>query len=99
VSVNQDLVVTVPLEDNDQGAAHILFGSNTGITTSGSRFVKQGLPGVAGTPEDNDFFGLFGVAIGNFDGLGNAEIAVGVTNEDFGNVENAGAVVGVYFNL
>lgn len=89
-----DLVVTAPFEDEDnfEGVAHVLFGSNTGISVLGTRLLKQGAQNVAGTPEIGDFLGSGGVTIGNFDGTGNAEVALGVPLEDFGNVFNAGAV-------
>ena len=66
-----DLVISAPGEDNEQGVAHLLFGSrNNGIQTSGSRLLRQGTAGangVGGTADDGDRFGT-SLAIGNFDG-------------------------------
>jgi hypothetical protein len=87
-----DLVIGAPGEDSGQGAINVLFGARgSNLSTNRSRYLKQGMPGIAGTPENGDRFGS-AIAIGNFNGLGNAEIAVSAPNEDFGNVVDAGVV-------
>lgn len=99
-----DLVISAPGEDNEQGVAHLLFGSrNNGITTSGNRLLRQGnsaAGGVGGTGDNGDRFGT-SLAIGNFDGAerspGNPilQLAASTPSERFGRLDDsstAGAV-------
>jgi Ca2+-binding RTX toxin-like protein len=85
-----DVVIGAPGEDNSAGIAHITFGSSAGVT-SNVRILQQGFSGIAGTREAGDRFGV-GVAIGNFDGSGTAEIAVSAPSESFGSNVGAGLV-------
>ncbi|MFC3346217.1 FG-GAP-like repeat-containing protein [Streptomyces echinoruber] len=55
-------------------------------------FVNQDSPDVPGTAETGDGFGT-DVSVGDVDGDGYADIAVGVPGEDLGRVADAGAVV------
>ena len=91
-----DLVISAPGEDRAQGAVHVVFGNSSGLRIPSSfsgrpLFFKQGSSSVAGNPDDFDRFGT-SVAIGNFNGSAGAEIAVGVPNEDIGNMSNPGLV-------
>ena len=85
-----DLVIGAPGEDNDTGVAHVTFGSASGLS-SNVRILQQGNAGIAGTREAGDRFGT-GIAIGNFDGSGTAEIAISAPNESFGRDRGAGLV-------
>lgn len=61
-----DLIVGSPGEDSDAGAVFFVFGSGSGLTTSGAFGVKQSNFG--GTNVAGDLFG-YSVAIGHFTGL------------------------------
>ncbi|MEO0802068.1 MAG: FG-GAP-like repeat-containing protein [Cyanobacteria bacterium J06642_2] len=76
--------------DNNTGTVHVTFGSSTGPTST-VRVYRQGIEGIAGTPEVGDQFGR-GVAVGNFDGAGAAEIAASVPFEDLGDARDAGMI-------
>lgn len=85
-----DIVIGAPGSDKNAGTVHVSFGSSTGSTSNVRRF-RQGIFGVAGNQEARDFFGD-SLAVGNFNGTGEAEIAIGVPGEDIGNVSSAGMV-------
>src|SRR5439155_6825078 len=77
------------------GAANVLYGSVTGITASGDQFWHQDSSNINNTAETDDEFGL-SVAIGDFDGNGFGDLAVGVPLEDLTNGVDAGAVNVLY---
>jgi Ca2+-binding RTX toxin-like protein len=88
-----DIVIGVPGETNGAngaGVAHLVLGSAAGVSST-VRTIDQGVAGVAGRREAGDQFGT-GIAIGNFDGAGAAELAVSAPGEDFGAVQDAGLV-------
>ena len=85
-----DLAIGVS-ENSGQGAVHILRGSATGITTAGSQFWSQNSIGIADTAENGDDFGR-SLAVGNFNGDGFADLAIGTPGENAG----AGAVHVLY---
>ncbi|MET8726597.1 FG-GAP-like repeat-containing protein [Streptomyces parvus] len=67
-------------------------GSATGPQGTRAVVLNQDSPGVPGAAEDGDKFGA-SVAIGDTNGDGYGEIAVGVPGEDQGTVANAGGTV------
>jgi hypothetical protein len=87
-----DLVVGVPNESfvirknpeyitiEDAGAVHVINGSSSGLSAQQSQFWHQGLVGVWGTRGRYDQFGA-AFAVGNFDGRGNDDLAIGVPGE------------------
>ena len=77
------------------GAVNVLYGTATGLTGAGSQFLTQDSPGVPGGAEPDDSFGL-ALAVGDFDGDGFADLAVGVPSEDLGANIDAGAVNVLY---
>jgi FG-GAP repeat len=89
-----DLAVGAPEEDVgtliNAGAVNALYGSATGLQTSGDLFM-QGSGGVAGSLEAGDRFGA-AIAKGDFDADGFLDVAVGAPGEDVGAVNAAGAV-------
>ncbi len=72
------------------GAVHVLDGSASGLV-EGARTLTQKTRGVRGTPERGDRFGS-ALAVGDFDGDGFADLAVGVKGEDHKGVADAGGV-------
>jgi hypothetical protein len=94
-----DLAIGVPFEwvgaVQDAGAVHVLYGSAGGLQGPGSQFFTQESPGVPGTADLQDNFG-FGLASGDFDQDGFADLAIGVPGEDIGMIGSAGAVIALY---
>jgi hypothetical protein len=90
-----DLVVGLPGEtiegQGNAGAIDVYYGSSGGISDAivgPPRFSQVEL---AGVPEAGDQFG-FSLAVGDFDGNGADDLAVGVPGEDISGVNDAGAV-------
>jgi hypothetical protein len=94
-----DLAVGAPFESlgglSTAGAVHVLYGSGGGLTGTGSQLFTQDSPGVPDTAELGDTFGI-GLAAGDFDNDGFADLAVGVELEDVGGAVDAGAVNVLY---
>jgi hypothetical protein len=84
-----DLVVGVPGADDDRGQAVFLTGSAVGLT--GGRILSQDTTGVPGSAEVGDELGV-SVAVGDVNGDGRADVALGVPGEDLGKAANAGTV-------
>jgi FG-GAP repeat len=95
-----DLAVGVPDEDVgavvDAGAVNVLYGGaqgSGGWSGAGSQLFTQS--GAGGRAEWGDLFGDV-VAVGNFNGDGFGDLAVGARGEDVGSVRDAGAVSVLY---
>jgi hypothetical protein len=94
-----DLAIGVPFEFvgavQDAGAVNVLYGSAGGLQGPGSQFFTQDTAGVPGNADPQDNLG-FGLATGDFDRDGFADLAIGVPGEDIGMVGSAGAVIALY---
>jgi len=90
-----DLAASAPDESvgslGGAGAVSVLYGSATGLTSSGGQLFTQ----VGSTPEEGDGFGV-GLATGDFNHDGFADLAAGAPWEDVGSVGDAGAVSVLY---
>ena len=68
---------------NRVGAVNVLYGGAGGLSASGNQFWHQNSPGVLDASEDGDSFGR-ALTVGNFNGDGRDDLAVGVPEEDSG---------------
>jgi len=69
--------------DHKAGRIVVIYGTPSGLSTSGLRVFTQDHPGMDGSDETNDYFGL-AVASGDFDNDGFADVVVGVPGENDG---------------
>ena len=76
-----DLAIGASGENSSSGVVHVLYGSGTGLTATGSQLWSQDSPGIAGAPEAGDIFG-FALAAGDFNGDGAADLAIGAPGEN-----------------
>jgi hypothetical protein len=93
-----ELVVGAPddhaARDGFDGTVTLIKGSTSGLTAIGSTVWSQNSPGIPGAAEINDAFGI-SVCVGDFNGDGHADIAVGAL-EGIGSVIHAGSVTVIY---
>ena len=95
-----DLVIGVPLDAvdgvNGAGAVHVLYGNAVGgLNADNDDYWHQGAGSAGGALEPGDEFGR-AVAVGDFDGDGFDDLAIGIPREDIGSgadeVTDAGAI-------
>ncbi len=90
-----DLAVGVPFESlgsaTDAGGVEVLYGSASGLSSAGDQFWSQNSAGVAGSSDKGDEFGS-SLAVGDFDGSGTPDLAIGVPHESSKGLPRAGAV-------
>jgi FG-GAP repeat len=93
-----DLAIGAPFEDlgaaTDAGAVNVVYGSNSGLVGR-NQTLTQDSPGVVGTAEPGDLFGVAlarGIFFNNFNGDDFADLAIGAAGEDVGTKVDAGAV-------
>ncbi len=87
-----------PAATNDAGAVNVLYGSPGGLSDARDQLWTQDSPGINGGAETFDFLGI-GLAIGDFDGDGSGDLAIGVMSESVGSGANgidAGGVNVIY---
>jgi hypothetical protein len=98
-SSHADLAIGIPFEDVgtiiDAGAVNVLYGSTTGLTSTGSQQWTQNSSGIGDAAEDGDEFG-FSLAAANLGKSSHADLAIGVPFEDLGTITQAGAVSVLY---
>jgi hypothetical protein len=95
-----DLAIGVPGEDVgsdlEAGAVNVLYGSSSGLTSSGDQFWTQDSQGIEDEAEglQDDEGEAFGstLAARDFDSDGFADLAIGVPNESIGDKFEVGAV-------
>ena len=89
-----DLVIGVPAFQGG-GRIQIHEGSASGISSDTSQSYTTGAPVAVGVPEEDDDFGN-ALAVGDFNGDGVDDLAVGAAGEDVGSIDDAGAVAVLY---
>jgi hypothetical protein len=80
---------------DEAGAVNVLYGSSTGLRSSGDQFWHQNVSGINDTAQDSDHFGVSLVA-GDFNDDGRDDLAIGVVQEDVAGANSAGAVNVIY---
>jgi cysteine-rich repeat protein len=93
-----DLAIGDPLDDTtvaNGGAVHIVYGADSGPDPKNDASFREGVAGVAGVNEAGDQFG-YALAVGDFDGDGYDDLAVGEPYETAAAQANAGAAVVLY---
>jgi hypothetical protein len=94
-----DLAIGVPGEDlgavTDAGAVNVLYGSATGLRSTGNQFWSQNSPGV---PSDAENGGLFGatLATGNFNGDRFSDLAIAAPAATVSGQASAGLIIVLY---
>jgi hypothetical protein len=94
-----DLAIGVPFEDfsgsSDAGIVHVLRGSPVGLRTTDALIFHQNKPGIAGSAESGDAFGL-SLTTGRYSDGSHADLAIGIPGEALGSTKAAGAVSVLY---
>ncbi len=94
-----DLAVGVPYESvgstANAGVVHVLYGGPGGLSASGNQLWHQDVPEIDGAVETGDQFG-WALAVGDFNGDGRDDLAVGVPYENVGSTTDAGVVHVLY---
>jgi hypothetical protein len=83
---------------NQAGTVNVLYGSATGLNTTGSQDWNQGTNGVEGDLEGGDAFGS-SLASGDFNNDGRSDLVVGSPGEDIVDQGSAGTVNVLYGTL
>jgi hypothetical protein len=98
-SGEDDLAIGAPLATAgtglEAGTVNVIYGSSSGLALAGNRQWHQDADGIDGVSEREDHFG-FALAVGDFGGGPQADLAVGVPDEDLAGESNAGAVNVLY---
>jgi uncharacterized protein (TIGR03437 family) len=89
-----DLAIGSPGESGNRGIVNVIYGSPGGLTASGNQTWEQGVGGIDGNAEDNDFFGSV-LAAGDFNHDGYDDLAIGAPGED----DSRGIVQVIYGSL
>ena len=90
-----DLVIGVPGEDTgagpDAGLVNVILGGGNGLRANGNQFFTLNTSGVKGVAAPGDEMGR-SLAIGDVDGDGRDDVAIGIPGKTVGPDELAGAV-------
>jgi len=90
-----DLAVGVPGEDvgtaTDAGAINVLYGSGSGLTSSGNQFWTQKSTGIADKCQKDDAFGA-ALTSGQLDDDAFGDLVVGVPGEEINGKDDVGAI-------
>ncbi|MFB7930727.1 FG-GAP repeat protein [Streptomyces sp. NPDC056039] len=73
------------------GYVAVVYGSAKGLDLGHKQVISQNSPGIPGAAETDDYYGE-GIAAGDLDGDGYADLVVGAPSEDVGDVTAAGTL-------
>lgn len=94
-----DVAIGASWEDvasiDNAGAVHVLYGGNGALSAAGNQLWNQESAGINSVAHTSEHFGDR-LAVGDFDGDGFDDLAVGVRNEAVDGVAQAGAVNVIY---
>jgi len=93
-----DLAIGVPGDTPGgikSGVAAVLYAQATGLDPKGDQRWHQNVDGISGTGQNGDKLGR-AVAVGDFDGDGYVDLAIGVPGEDLSGFNNTGAIHVIY---
>ncbi len=95
----KDLAIGVPEEDigfvQNMGVVNVVYGAPGGLTDTGDQYWHQDSPGLGDTAEADDNFGE-ALAVGDFDGDGYDDLAVGSPGESRNGNSSVGQVHVLY---
>lgn len=80
-SPSEDVLVGIGQNVVNAGTVIVLYGTAEGLSSTDAQLFRQGGSGLAGTPEEGDFWG-HALATGDFDGDGFDDLAVGAPLHD-----------------
>ncbi|MFI9821146.1 VCBS repeat-containing protein [Streptomyces sp. NPDC052013] len=93
---NSTLDDGTPIPDSAKGGkVWVTYGSDSGPLTSDATGITQNTGNVPGTAEGNDFFG-YELDLGDINGDGFLDLAIGVAGENIGSATNTGSVTVLY---
>ncbi|MGY5075585.1 FG-GAP-like repeat-containing protein [Streptomyces nigrescens] len=78
-------------DNEDTGKVTVAYGTPSGPSATRTQSFDQGLPGFHGAQESGDRLGSC-VAVADVTGDGRAEIALGISGEDFSGLADAGSI-------
>ena len=97
-----DIVIGIPNKEVEgqfkAGAIQVMYGSQTGLSSTGNQVWHQGGAGVLEQPEREDVFGSR-LATGNFNGDASDDLVIGVKAEDLPSASLGGIVHVLYSGL
>jgi hypothetical protein len=79
----------------DAGMVHVLYGTGSGLSSTGDQWWHRNASGIEGAAASFDLFGS-SLSIGDFDGNGAADLAIGVPPDDVGATDEPGLVNVIY---
>jgi FG-GAP repeat len=99
-TADDDLAIGIPGEDlsggADAGAVSVLYGDGVErLTPRDDQLWHQDVPAIEDAAEGGDRFGST-LAVGDLDGQGRDDLAIGIPAEDVGSAQDAGAVAVLY---
>ena len=94
-----DLAIGIPAEsvlgNTAAGAVQVIYGARGGLTKQANQFWHQDSTDIVGDAEAFDLFGA-SLAVGDFNGDGRDDLAIGVPFEEINDNAEAGAVAVLY---